>query len=241
MIGVAACGGGGKKTTASAPTTAAPTATTFKQGGSSSKSGGGSGSCPSIGPVPSGAGNASTAKMDLDGNGVTDTLRVYLLGNDWHARGEIGGAGFDDETIYGSGPMEAFGGAKVNADAAQEAWIKVGQGGSGGDIITFFAYGQCKLRQVRLNGSPANFSIGMGPTHADGLSCFGSGTGLTIVDTTSNDGITYSGTSKLYTLSVGPPPSLVPASTASESESNPPGGPAFDALSSFHCGGLSLP
>ena len=230
----ASCGGGGTKTVA--PTTTTPAVTSPTSGSKTATAPG----CPSVGSAPAGATNVSTANVDFDGNGVADTLRVYLLGSDWHARGVKGGVAFDDEVIDGPGPMQAFGGAKINGDVTQEAWVKVGQGGNG-DILSFFVYGQCKIRQVRLNGAPANFALGLGPTATAGASCFGSGVGLTLVDTTSTDGVNYSGTSKLYKLSLGPPPSLALVQTSSETGSNPPGGPAFDALSSFHCGNLSDP
>ncbi|HWW52369.1 MAG TPA: hypothetical protein VNY84_01275 [Acidimicrobiales bacterium] len=239
---MAGCGGGGTKTVASTTTTPEVTVTTAAVKTATGGSGTGTaGGCPSIGPVPSSANYITQAKVDFNGNGTPDTLRVYSLSNGWHARGEIGGVGFDDEVISGPGPMQAFGGAKVNGDATEEAWIKVGQGGNGDDILTFFVYGQCKLRQVRLNGTPANFSLGYGPTASAGLSCFMSGVGLTVTETTSTNGVNYSGTDKLYKLSLGPPPSLVLAQTTAATGANPPGGPSFDQLSTFHCGSLSDP
>jgi hypothetical protein len=239
---MAGCGsGGGKKAATPATTTPDVTVTTAPLKSSLGASGSGSatgGSCPAIASAPGAATSVTTAKVDFDGNGTPDTLRVYLVGSAWHARGDKAGTAFDDEVIDGPGPMEAFGGAKVNADATQEAWVKTGQGGAG-DILSFFVYSQCRIRQVRLNGAAANFPLGLGPTATAGVSCFGSGVGLVLLDTMSTDGVNYSGTSKLYKLSLGPPPSLVLAQTTPESASSSPGGPAFDALSSFHCGNLS--
>lgn len=150
------------------------------------------------------------------------------------------GSGFDDEVISGSGPtMAALGGAKVNGDASEEAWVKVGEGSSTA-IIGFYVYGQCGLRRVLLTGSPAEFPIGTTVTHADGLHCFGFGTGIEVFSTDSNDGVTYAGHSTIYTISLSGP-SLVLGATANQSESSPPGGPAFNNLSTFGCGSLAFP
>jgi hypothetical protein len=147
--------------------------------------------------------------------------------------------GVDDTVVSGPGPsMTAIGGATINNDPTQEAWIKVGSGAPT-DIISFFVFRQCHLQRVLLNNAPAVFPIGASVTHADGLQCFGFNVGIEVFATNSNDGMTYTGTSKIYTINLsGPAPTLVLGATAPQSETSPPGGPAFDVLSRFTCDNL---
>lgn len=196
-------------------------------------------SCAPIGGMPSGATAITTAPVDFNGDGIADVFRVYRVGAVWHARADIGTAAINDVVVAGAGPtMTAIGGATVNNDSRQEAWIKVGSGAST-SIVSFFVFRQCALQRIRLNGTPAFFPIGASLTHADGLQCFGFNVGIEVFSTNSNDGMTYAGTSKLYTINLsGSTPVLALGATSSQSETNPPGGPAFNALSKFHCDSL---
>ena len=198
-------------------------------------------SCPPIAAVPSGALDVTTAPVDFDGDNTQDVLRVYRLGSVWHARAEMANVGVDDDVVSGPGPsMTAIGGATVDNDASQEAWIKVGSGAST-DIVSFFVFRQCDLQRVFLNGTEAGFPIGASVTHADGLQCFGFDTGIEVFSTNSTDGVTYTGGSDLYTIDLsGISPTLVLGSSAAQSHSSPPGGPAFDALSRFSCDNLTV-
>lgn len=247
---VAACGGGddGASSSAAPSTTVRPSATTTTRPTSStlpmpSGSDGSpeTASCPPVAALPSGATNVSTAPVDFDGDGVADTLFVYDVGGTWHVRAEVASIGVDDQIVTDLGPaMTAIGGATIDGDAAEEAWVKVGSGAPT-DIITFFVFRQCGLQRVQLNNAPAQFPIGASVTHADGLHCFGFDVGIEVFETNSSDGLTYAGTSSIYTIDLaGPAPSLVLGSTAAQSEVSPPGGPAFDALSSFSCDDLSV-
>ncbi len=205
--------------------------------------------CASIPPMPAGATNPTTAPVDFDGDGTAETLRVYQLGSVWHVRAEeVVGAvdvgpgddvGLDDEVLAGSGPtMTAIGGATVNNDTAEEAWVKVGSG-SATDIIGVLVFQNCDLQRVGLNNAPAEFPIGITVTAADGLACFGFDTGIEVFATTSNDGVTYTGTSTLYTIDLSStPPNLVLGATANQSE-NTSSGAAFTALHTFHCDNLN--
>jgi hypothetical protein len=187
--------------------------------------------------MPSGAANVTTAPVDFDGDGVPDTFVVYEDGATWHARAEIGGDGVDDKVVSGPGPlMSAIGGATIDNNTTEEAWINVGSGAST-DILSFFVFRQCQLQRVLLNNAPAEFPVGASVTHADGVHCFGFNVGVESVTTTSTDGFTYTGTSTIYTIDPSAP-LLVTGSTAVQSESDPPGGPAFALLSSFQCDNL---
>jgi hypothetical protein len=245
LILAASCGSGGNTTarsttTTTSTTTGAPTSsttappTTNRSGGPPQVA-----SCTAIAGVPSGATAVTTAPVDFDGDNTPDTFRVYRVGTVWHARAEIANFGVNDQVVSGSGPsMTAIGGATVNNDATQEAWIKVGSGAST-DIISFFVFRQCQLQRVLLNGVPAEFPIGASVTHADGLQCFGFDVGIEAFATNSTDGMTYAGNSKIYTIDLsGAAPTLVLGTTAPQSETSPPGGPAFDNLSRFGCDNL---
>lgn len=189
--------------------------------------------------MPSGATAVTTAPVDFNGDNIADTFRVYRVGAIWHARAEIANVGVNDAIVSGPGPsMTAIGGATINNDTKQEAWIKVGSGAPT-DIVSFFVFRQCALQRVRLNNTPAVFPIGASLTHANGLQCYGFNVGIEVFTTNSNDGMTYAGNSKIYTINLsGTAPILVLGATASQSETSPPGGPAFDALSTFRCDNL---
>jgi hypothetical protein len=101
------------------------------------------------------------------------------------------------------------------------------------------AFHSCNLQRVKLNNAPAAFAVGATVTADDGVSCFGSNVGVEVFSTTSNDGLTYNGTSKLYTLNLSSgAPKLVLGSTASQSQTTS-SGPAYDALHTFHCDSLN--
>lgn len=198
-------------------------------------------SCPAIAAVPSGATDVTTAPVDFDGDGTADVLRVYQDGSTWHARAEMANTGVHDQVLppVTGTPMTAIGGATVDNDASQEAWVKVGSGAST-DIVGLFVFRQCQLQRVELNGAAAEFPIGASLTHAEGLECFGPNVGIERFDTTSSDGSTYTGTSETFTIDLSTStPSLVAGATTPISESDPPGGAPFDRLSQFRCGGLS--
>jgi hypothetical protein len=247
------CGTGSTQTTARpapstmAETTPSPTASTAPrpiptQGPVKSKSSGSShqvASCPTVGGMPSGATAITIAPVDFNGDNVADTFRVYRVGATWHARAQIAGVAVSDVVVVGQGPsMTAIGGATINNDTKQEAWIKVGSGSST-DLVSFFVFRQCGLQRVRLNNSPAAFPVGATVMHADGIQCYGFNVGIEVFKTNSTDGITFTGTSKIYTINLsGAAPTLVLGATATQSESNPPGGNAFDVLSRFTCDNL---
>lgn len=195
--------------------------------------------CPSIPPLASGITSVTQAAGDFAGDGsANDVLKVYQLGTTWHVRVSIGGQGVDDDVVAGAGPMTAIGAATVNNDPVDEAWVKVSSG-SGTDVVGLFAFHNCNLQRVNLNNAPAAFAIGSTVTADDGLSCFGFNVGIQVFSTTSGDGVTYTGISKLYTLNLSSyTPKLVLGSTAAESQTTS-SGPAYAALHTFHCHSLN--
>lgn len=196
--------------------------------------------CPPVAAIPPGVTAVTTAPVDFNGDGTPDVLRVYQAGATWHARAEVAGTGIGDLVLTGPGPtMTAIGGATVDAFQPEEAWVKVGSGSST-DIIGLLMYRDCKLQRVELNGSPAEFPVGVSATAADGVACFGFDTGIEVFTTTSTDGVTYTGNSNLYTIDQGSSPlSLVLGSTAAQSQTTSDGA-SWDALHTFNCDSLSV-
>lgn len=194
--------------------------------------------CADVGPVPSAATSITTAPVDFDGDGSGDVLRVYDLSGVWHVQAEIGNVVVDDDVLSGIGPtMAAIGGATVNNDPYEEAWVKVGSGSST-DIVAVFVYQGCDLQHLEVNGQGAEFPYGATVTGADGVQCFGFDIGIEVFSSTSSDGVTYTGTSTIYTIDLSStPPALVPGATASQSETNP--SPGFTSMSTFGCDSLS--
>ena len=136
--------------------------------------------CPTIAAMPSEASDLTAATVDFDGDGTPDTLRVYRLGTAWHVRGEMGGTGFHDSVVAHSGPtMAALGGARIDADATEEAWVNVGSGADT-DSVSFYAYRSCRLLAAGDGTEAAAFPVGASLRHAVGLSCTGKGTGFEV-------------------------------------------------------------
>lgn len=194
--------------------------------------------CEAIGPMPSGATNVTNAPVDFNAAGIADEIRVYQLGAVWRVRATVDGSPVADDVLAGPGPaMTAIGGATVDGYPVQEAWVKVGSGSST-DIIGLLMLLDCELKRVELNGTPAEFPIGATATAADGLGCYGFDVGIEVFTSTSSDGVTYTGTSQIYTIDVtGPTPVFVLGAAANQSETNP--SPGFTAMSTFNCDNLN--
>jgi len=196
------------------------------------------------GPMPGNASDVTTATVDFDGDGTSDVLRVYQSSGSWHVRASIAGVDVDDEVIAGSGPqMSAVGGATVDGDALEEAWVKTGSG-SATDIVGLYVYRSCELLRVNHDedGQPVEFPIGASVTRADGLRCLPANAGFEVFESTSTDGITYTGSSQVYELVPnlnGPGFVIVPGASNTLSEANPPGGAAFQTLTKFECDSLT--
>ena len=194
--------------------------------------------CEAVGPMPSGATNVTNAPVDFNAAGIADQIQVYQLGTVWRVRAYVDGSPVADEVLAGPGPaMTAIGGATVDGYPVEEAWVKVGSGSST-DIIGLLMFLDCELKRVELNGTPGEFPIGATGTAADGLGCYGFDVGIEVFTSTSSDGVTYTGTSQIYTIDVtGPTPVFVLGATANQSETNP--SPGFTGMSTFNCDNLN--
>lgn len=193
--------------------------------------------CNKIPDVAGRATDVTTAPVDFNGDGTPDVLRVYQVAGVWHVRAEIGGVAVDDDVLAGIGPMTAIGGATVNNDTKEESWVKTGTSAAT-DIIGVLVYKPCNLQRVELNGNPAEFPVGATATAADGVSCFGFNIGIEVFTSTSSDGVTYTGTSTIYTINLSTtPPSLVAGATANQSETT--SNPGWNSMHKFNCDNLN--
>ncbi len=179
-----------EQTTTAAPATSSTVATAPADGDP----------CPAIAARAPQASD-ETIPVDFDGDGTPDTLRVYLAGSDWHVRGEIDGSGFHDQVVPTAGPsgVTPIFGARVNPDATEEAWVKIGSGASAA-IVTLFVFRDCELLRPTLQGDPAELTLGASVRNASGVTCFMFDQGIEVFTTTSEDGVNHSGQSQLYTL-----------------------------------------
>jgi hypothetical protein len=195
--------------------------------------------CAPVADVPGNATGVTTAAVDFDGDGAPDVLRVYQDGGVWHARVEVGGVGLYDAVLTGPGPaMTAIGGATVDGVPVEEAWVKVGSAAST-DIIGVLVFQDCVLHRVTLDGAPAEFPIGVTTTAADGLGCYGFDVGIEVFTTTSTDGVTYTGTSTIYTIDYSTsPPSLLAGAVANQTETTSSGA-SWNMLHTFNCDSLN--
>jgi hypothetical protein len=206
---------------AKTPTTARPAASTTTTL---------AGACPMIAAMPSEASDRTAAPVDFNGDATPDTLRVYRLGTAWLVRGEISGAGFDDVVVAHGGPMmAALGGARIDADATEEAWVNVGSGAYT-DHVSFYAYRSCRLLAAGDGTEAAAFPVGASVRHAVGLTCTGKGTGFEAFTSSTDDGVLEEASSTAFALEVrGNAAVLVPG----------PSTPRRTAFSGFACGRLT--
>ena len=198
--------------------------------------------------LPAGATDTTTAKADVDGDGGADAVSVYRTGPaeqiaSWHLRAELAAGGEADLTLSGSNPgagaaLAVIGGAKVDADGAEEIWARVGAGASR-PLVGLFVLRSCRLEPVILNREPAAFPLGGTVRIQTGLEC-GDGDGdgvpdLVAYEAESDDGTTFAGAGKVYRLADAAL-TLVATLPVRYSAADP----ASRRYTSFSCGSLRL-
>ena len=169
---------------------------------------------PSAPPLPADATAVSTATGDFDGDGAADELMMYRVPSsrdDWHVRVVLAdGYALDQQVAIGGPitiPSAAIGGADVDGDGADEAFVVVGSG-----AYTFwvglyhFDKTACSLDRVLAPGGGAYFApVGASVRNLAGLQCVTTGpTGvpaLAQLSGGSDDGRSYRGTRQFFTLS----------------------------------------
>ncbi len=153
----------------------------------------------------------------------------------------MAGDGFHDQVVAAVGPgaVEPIFAAHLNgSDPSEVAWVKVGSGAYA-SIVTIFVFQGCQLVRPVLDGNPVELPVGASVMNAAGVACFMFDQGVEVFDTTSTDGITFSGQSQLYTLDVGnQPPTLDPV--VGWPMPVPPSSPDSH-LSHLTCGSLVYP
>ena len=197
--------------------------------------------------VPPGAADTTTATADVDGDGRGDSVSVYRVGPgdqiaSWHLRAELAAGGSADLTLSGAnpgaGPVSVVGGAKVDADASEEIWARVGAGASR-LLVGLFVFRSCHLEPVILNREPAVFPLGGTVRIQTGVECTDAdrdGTpDVVAYEAESNDGTAFVGMAKVYrqsnaTLTL---TTMIPI-TYSISD------PAARRYATFSCGALRL-
>lgn len=191
-----------------------------------------------LAPIGAGATNVTSKPGDFDGNGTPDTLRAYLLGNDWHLRVELSSGGGADAVAAGvpsiSG-LKAIGGYNIDANLRDEAFAVVGSGAATA-IVGLWTFANCQLTRVTVNGQPAEFPVGATVQNLSGLSCV-QGTALQALKaqlapsgTTFNvQRMTYDLVGNTLVLANTPPTTAVPA-----------GDPSLAPFGRLTCGALAL-
>ncbi len=118
----------------------------------------------------------SEASTDVDGDGDADRVLAYRQGDgDRRVAVELaagGSAAVDasESTIDGPAPLSLLGGADLGGDG-RTVFVVTG-GGASVVVVGLFQFVECALARVVLQtGQPAEFPVGGGVTHADGLAC----------------------------------------------------------------------
>ncbi|MGQ0833169.1 MAG: hypothetical protein ACT4OV_15990 [Microthrixaceae bacterium] len=232
---LAACGGGSDAPASTTTSTTVSTTSTVPTTTTKPTP-----ACDSV-SVPAGATSVAEASGDLDGDGATDTLRSYLLGDaEWHLQVALAADGGADLVVTTGGvdAVTVLGGADVDGDGGDELWARTGSGASA-TILGFARFRDCALERVTSpGGEPIELPIGGTVGTASGAAC-GSGVGsaadLTVYTASNIEGSAYEITATAYELDGA---QLVEQGTKSSSASY--GDDAFVRASSFSCDGLGL-
>ena len=186
-----------------APTTVASTTTTLVPG-----------ACAALLPIPPGAVESASKLIDVDADGVTDTVRTYSIDDtptsgDWHVRVELAAGGGSDIWVPDDpapGSVKVLGGTYVGSsvepgpEGPRPAIFVVVGAGASTSLISLMRLNGCLL-EVMGN---ATFALGAGVNHAAALRCEGvAGTSLLVEQATelNRDGVTFDVTDTAYTRS----------------------------------------
>ncbi len=189
--------------TTEAPTTEAPTTTLA------------SGACPAPAALPGGWVESASKLVDVDIDGVTDTVRTYSVNGapvagDWHLRVELAAGGGADLALPDDpapGAAKILGGSYVGSNVEPgpgglrpALFVTTGAGASA-SVVSLFRLDGCALVAM----GTGSFAVGAGVTHGSNLRCEGvAGTSvLAYQDWALNaDGLTFDVTDTGYTRTV---------------------------------------
>ncbi|MFN2503785.1 MAG: hypothetical protein ABR540_06055 [Acidimicrobiales bacterium] len=196
--------------------------------------------CADPAPEP-GATDVTSGQADVNGDGRTDTVEVYRTGPpdeiaSWHLRAELGGGGGADLVLQGDEPGPAavalVGPARVNGDASDEIWLRVGSGAST-TLLGLFVFRACQLEAATLGGLQAVFAVGGGVRFRSGLEC--TDAGLAVYEAEGEGSPAYTGTTTVHRLN---------GATLTAGDGEPlsynVADPASGRYGTFTCGALTL-
>jgi hypothetical protein len=168
-------------------------------------------------PFPAGAVESASKLIDVDADGVTDTVRTYSVGptpgaGAWHIRVELaagGGADYTVPTDPAPAAVKLLGATYVGSTVEPGPggmrpviFVTTGAGASA-SIVTLFRFDGCSLVPMSVGASSeASFAVGGGVTHAENLRCEGvAGTSLLVYQQIqlNADGVTFDVTDTAYT------------------------------------------
>lgn len=193
-------------------------------------------------PAPeANATDVTSARADVNGDGRTDTVKVYRDGPpdqiaSWHLRAELGGGGGADLVLSGVDPGPAavalVGPARVNGDASEEIWLRVGSGAST-TLLGLFVFRACQLEAATLGGLQAVFPVGGSVRFRSGVEC--TDAGLAVYEAEGEGSPAYTGTTTVHRLNGA-------TLTAGDGEplSYSVSDPSADRYGTFTCGALTL-
>ena len=205
--------------------------------GPSAAPGSGAVECP-LPALPGGVSGVTTKPGDFDGNGVVDTLRAYSVGGEWHLRVELAGGRSGDDLVVDVDPatgLKAVGGFNLGGTAAEEAFATVSSGLQA-STIAVFAFTNCNLDQVTVNGRAATFLVEAAADRRTGLRCV-AGTGLQVLNAEQRPRATTFTTNRVMFNLVG---STLTQASVSPPETYAADDPMLAPFARFDCGSLSL-
>jgi hypothetical protein len=177
-------------------------------------------------------------------------MTAYALGDEntvkpWHLRialasGFAGDQGLDSPRELGPQPAKVLGTTDARGDGLALAFVVVDSGAST-QTIALFGWRDCAIAPVTLTaGGMAEFQLGGGVEHGDGIECATAGTQHAIVahHAETSDGHTWHATDTTYRWQ---PTGLTLAvvDTARHDFTAANGDPRLDRYYQLHCGGVS--
>lgn len=193
-------------TIAAATTTAAPTTTVAPVPPTTPAPTTAPTTCPSLAALPAGAIETAVEVIDVDADGLADTVRSYAVASppgagDWHLRAELAAGGGSDLALpFDPAPagVTVLGGAYIGSNvdpgpggARPAIFATVGAGASA-SIIGLFRMSGCNLVAMpdAASAAAAQFPVGATVMHSDDLRCDGvAGTSLLVHTATTYDDV----------------------------------------------------
>ena len=171
---------------------------------------------------------------DVDGDGAVDVVGVRFASETVVVSFAAGGSAEVPIPTGRAGipGIDALGGADVDGDGSDEAWVMIGSGASS-QLVSLFTFDDCGGRVVTEGGDPAVFGVGGSVTNLGGVQC--SGSELIVRMASSDTGDVYDVEVTAYRL-VGSELTPVDRRTEQVARSDPD----FGRSSTLSCGNATL-